>query len=104
MDPSPESARERRWQWTVGVGCVIALFSLGGNILLSITNITKDQQIVNLLNQHSDSYTQQAQQAQRQAAYDKDVLLFAETIEGELAALCSGTHSTCPPLPRLPGQ
>jgi hypothetical protein len=51
-------------------------------------------QVKGLLNQHSASFAQQQ-------AYDADVLAFAQTIEGELTALCSVSAASCPALPAL---
>jgi hypothetical protein len=55
-----------------------------------------------LLQEHSASFASQQAAAKKAASYDADVLAFAKTIEGQLAALCAATGAGCPPLPTLP--
>ncbi len=104
--PSPETAKERRWQWYVGIGAVVLLVSALGNVFLNFqiradqqTIGNKDQQIVTLLHERTATKAQQAKQTQQGVVFLKDLDIFGEFVFKTDAALCAVTHATCPPIP-----
>lgn len=118
--PEGETRRDRRLQRIVGLGAVIALFSLVGNVVLTYnsierndrnhavtatlqqTIIAKDKETITLLKEHSVTFAQQKKQAAAAAAYDQDVKILAAELVGQNAAICAATLAACPQLPPLP--
>lgn len=118
--PVGETRKERRWQRTVGIGAVVALFSLFGNFIqtawyhhdeaqlqMSVSN--KDAQIVHLLQQHSVTFKQQAKTAvaaKKTAAqtnvFLSDLGLLATYLIQSNEAVCAKTGANCPVLPTIP--
>lgn len=65
-------------------------------------NTAQQNEITTLLKEHSVTFAQQKVAAAKQAAYDADVLAFAETLAGQLKAVCASTHASCPVPPPIP--
>jgi hypothetical protein len=107
--PSGETRKERRRQYYVGIGCVIALFSLLGNFFLSglvhsdqVDLQAKDAQIVTLLKQHSVTFAQQQKTAKQTTVFLQDLGILATYLTESNEAVCAATHAACPVLPAIP--
>ena len=107
--PTGETRKERRRQYYVGVGCVIALFSLLGNFFLTglvrqdqQTINSKDTEVVTLLKQHSATFAAQKKQAAQTNVFLGDLGILATYLIESNEAMCKATGAACPPLPTIP--
>ncbi len=102
-DTQPESAKDRRRQWYVGIGLTIGLLSLLANLVLGIV-------IVKVLDEHSDTLTsvqtletQVAKVIDGLPAADKQLTTFAgQLLEVEQWAIkCLSENVGCQSPPTL---
>lgn len=115
-----ETRKDRRRQWYVGIGAVIALLSLIGCVLLTFqvhrdqvaikteqTAVnTKDAQIVKLLEQHSATFQRQAKTDAQTKVFLQDLGILATYLIESNEAVCVASHAACPtlpPIPKIPG-
>ncbi len=96
-----ETRKERRWQWMVGTGAVIFMFSVAGNVALSFQSIANQRQIGHLLSDHTATRAQQQKQAQQGRVFLKDLGLFATYVIKSDEAICAAIHTQCPPVPKF---